>query len=96
MWAKQGVNNMGNWSALYDASNLKTIYESKFGTGLAGNINPFAGMPKTPDEALAKLKNNMWKIKGYEIANEGFMSRLIKEMKLTSYAPGQEPWNGGQ
>ena len=96
VWAKQAVNNMGNWSALYDASNLKTIYESKFGTGLAGNINPFAGMPKTPDEALAKLKNNMWKIKGYEIANEGFMSRLIKEMKLTSYAPGQEPWNGGQ
>lgn len=96
IWAQQAVNNMGNWRALYDPSNLRTTYEAKFGGGLAGDINPFAGMPKTPDEAMAKLKNKMWKIKGYEIANENFMSRLIKDMKITSYAPGQEPWNGGQ
>jgi hypothetical protein len=95
MWAKQAVDKMGNWRALYDPSNLKNTYEAKFGGGLAGDINPFAGMPKTEDEAMAKLKNNMWKLKGYEIANTEFMSKLIKDMNITSFAPGQEPWNEG-
>ena len=96
MWAKQAVTNMGNWRALYDPSNLKNAYETKFGGGLAGNINPFAGVPKTPEEAEAKLKNVMYKTKGYEIANAEFMSQLIKAMKLTSFAPGSEPWAKGK
>lgn len=96
MWAKEAVDKMGNWRALYDPSNLKNTYEAKFGVGMAGDINPFAGMPKTEDQAMAKLKNNMWKLKGYEIANTEFMSKLIKDMKITSFAPGQEPWNEGQ
>lgn len=96
LWAKQAVDNMGNWRALYDPTNLRTVYESKFGGGLAGDINPFAGMPKDDNEAMAKLKNVMWKTKGYEIANEEFMSSLIKDMKLTSFGPGQEPWNRSQ
>jgi len=37
----------------------------------------------------------MWKLKGYEIANTEFMSKLIKDMNITSFAPGQEPWNEG-
>jgi succinate dehydrogenase/fumarate reductase flavoprotein subunit len=96
MWAKQAVDKMGNWRALYDPSNLKNTYEAKFGGGMAGDINPFASMPKTEDEAMAKLKNNMWKLKGYEIANAEFMTKLIKDMNITSFAPGQEPWNKGQ
>lgn len=95
MWAKQAVDKMGNWRALYDPSNLKTTYEAKFGSGMSGDISPFASMPKTEDQAMAKLKNNMWKLKGYEIANTEFMSKLIKDMNITSFAPGQEPWNEG-
>jgi hypothetical protein len=84
------------WTPVYSSTGSIDSFNSIYGGSAPIPLDSFAGMPTDYESAKYKAANVTRKIKGYDIALGDVMSQLVKTLKVTSFAPGQEPWNKGQ
>jgi muramidase (phage lysozyme) len=98
-WVNEVFRKMPLWTPVYSSNGSNASmdsFNSIYGGGAPIPLDSFAGMPTDYESAKYKAANITRKIKGYDIALGDVMSQLVKTLKVTSFAPGQEPWNKGQ